>query len=320
MKRIISLMLALSLFAGGLCGCGNTTETKDPASTTATDETVEIETTTPPEETRELITEEVTEQPTEQPTETERQTMGSISLEQLQPAEYPVFCIAYEDGSFDFYYGEGSYKYESYSSSHFYGMYAYDRYAEELPVIGDDTKMVLFCKKDFSLAVYPVRTVVNVVSYNYGFGEFHSNGYSLDVHYPNGKYESVRLKTIDGEPVEQYEPIIYEETVNPYSGMTSKTVRYIYEGFQNVDSVTLGVVNGTQIEEEECAVDAKFYSCAQDRNNYYEEDSYYVKWAPTVEGYAKLDFSEIPEGQYVMRICYYDEGTVYRVWLVTIEH
>lgn len=325
MKRVLSAVTLMFVLSALLFGCGDEPSSEQIAGTNeeSTDPLATMETTMVRE------TSEPTVETTSQPTETVWQGIGQYSLEKslenLTSYEWtrPSYYVLYEDGSFDPYRGEGYYKYQNYTSGHFYGMYLDDYSADAIPIVTDDMKTIVFSRTGFSVELFPVQTTVNAIQYSYGFGTLgkSTDGYYLSVWYPSGKWEDVSLSMIDGKADGDYEPIVYDKQTQPSKGV-SIYERTVYYGFQDVDSVTLGKVEGTKVVEKEYEVDAKFYACDPSANNYDETDSYSVAWQATTAGYGELDFSEIPAGQYVMRTCYRDSDNdlCYEVRLITIEH
>lgn len=96
--------------------------------------------------------------------------------------------------------------------------------------------------------------------------------------------------TINGIPVDEY-------GVNfDYSGYNK------YLSLPKNEKYTLGVVSGASLVETEYSVNSTYF---------FQENvvPYELKINPTVDGYATIDFSGIPAGEYVLYYSYWDEDS-----------
>lgn len=306
--KVVPILLALLL----LTGCTSSTnassqpETTDPIATTE-------QPTTEPESTKQ------TQPPTTEPVPT---TIGSYTLEECKRAN-GVF-IAYEDGSFDMFPTGGYCKGLGNLDSNFDGMFLSDSIISSTPTVNRQTKIVVFSNTDYRLTLHPIHASVRVFQTHshigvegYGrLGEIFSNTKRVNVYvyYEDHTSDEINPVFINGNPAYEYQADCVEWTVNPYSGMprTQRTIQLLsFTG----DEVTFGVGTGTTLIEKTYPVNAKYFDCDIDKNNYSDEDIYRLTGLPTKEGYAEIDLSEIPDGQYALVFHF---GNRYRASLLTM--
>ena len=246
----------------------------------------------------------------------EVQQIGTYSLDDC--VEYDGLYYAYDDGSFDKVATGG---YCLGGKGYIDGMFLDDYYKSKIE--GTD-KMVLFWEGQYSMELYPVAAQIPVIQLEKedgtrGFGHFDWSDTSVLVtYYRDHVHERVIIQTINGALPEEYEPECIEFTVNPYKGIPSEERYICLNGFKPNTEVTLGIAEGTTLEEKTYKVDATYYLCSRDSNHYEEEDSYKIKTTPTAQGYAELDFSEIPDGKYVM-VLWYNGFSNYRATLLELH-
>lgn len=114
---------------------------------------------------------------------------------------------------------------------------------------------------------------------------------------------SVNCSTINGIPLEQYGSRIATSGYNRYSTF-AKTEKY-----------TIGIASGSTVTEYEYWTDGAFYFQK-------EVKPFDVKLAPTVDGYAIVDLSGIPAGDYILYYSYWADkggGRTAMTTLITIE-
>lgn len=244
-------------------------------------------------------------------------TKGLFSLEDCK--EYDGLYYAFDDDSFNLFSTGG---YCLGGKGYIDGMYlANDNMHSTFDGID---KLVLFWESEYTLNLYPVSAQIPVIQLERedgigGFGCFTwSNTSVLEAYYRDHVHESIEIQTINGAPPEEYESECIEFTVNPYKGIPSEERYFCLNGFKPNTEVTLGIAEGTTLEEKTYKVDATYYECGRDSNHYEEEDSYYIKTIPTAQGYAELDFSEIPDGEYVM-VLWYNGFSNYRATLLELH-
>lgn len=156
-------------------------------------------------------------------------------------------------------------------------------------------ELVLFCSNDtgFKKMLYPVEEagyVMHRQNNEEGCEEavfLYNNGTVLDDPYVNlwrPGYDMTRMEisTINGQSWDTY-PISAETEEQRYA-----TMKY-------GDSIKLGMIEGTKIAETEYKVDYSYFLSG-------ENEPIEFEMIPTVEGYAKLDFSNVPEGDYILII------------------
>lgn len=242
--------------------------------------------------------------------------IGNYSLEESK--ENNGFYIAYDDGSFDRYETGGYCLGEiGYIST----MFISDSITEKNPIITEKDRLVLFWRNDYYISIYPISAEIPVIEVERedgekGFAHFSwSSPGQLDISYRDHSSETVKVHTINGDSPEKYEMEHVEFTVEGSSYGEEFVSLY---GFQKDTEVSIGIANGTALEEKGYTVNATWYDCNRYHNYYKEEDCYGVKTIPTTEGYAELDFSDIPNGKYVMMISF-NGNSNYRATLLELQ-
>ena len=249
-------------------------------------------------------------------------TQGAYTLEEA--SERTGFYLAYEDGSFDRYAG-GGYCVDHYNGNiDFSGMFMSDNISNSLPTIDTNTKLVFFADNYQTLTLRSVNGSVSALSVEAGNGtkgfayidRINEYGASLLAYYKGSGWGQISPHYINGVPSQDYEAIHFTETVHPYSGMSSQTAIIDYFSFEKGSTVTLAIAEGSKLVEKNYPANITYFDCMPNGNNYWIEDQHYLYPTPTADGYAQIDFSGIPDGQYVM---YLDLGTSYIATVVSLQ-
>ena len=130
-----------------------------------------------------------------------------------------------------------------------------------------------------------------------------SDGYYLSVEYDD--YEGTKsydVAYINGKPASEYElgQTIIEYTYEDLYTSEEKSSKRDYYGLQRGDTVTLGIPYGTTLVEYECTQDVTCFISSKNLCSVGEAWYYAPSLKPTTQGYALLDFSEVPDGKYIM--------------------
>lgn len=239
--------------------------------------------------------------------------MGSYSKSSIQGDSN--FYVKYPDGSFDKYYRGSPLIWEGpdpmtygadYTPEHVI-MSNYD-----VRINADNLKngeLVLVCPNDNR-----VRAGVVPVQYS---------GMTMTRTNEDGKKEAVFLsKMADGDLQARLwvrgKSISYGYPCNTINGIGineyGKNFEYIqrYQSLPENEKYTLGVVSGAALVETEFQVDSTYFIQQ-------EVEPYELKLIPTVDGYATIDFSEIPAGEYVLYYSYWNEGRTVMTTYVTVD-
>lgn len=97
-------------------------------------------------------------------------------------------------------------------------------------------------------------------------------------------------------------------TVSIFEKEENKT----YVTLQQGDVFVIGEAEGTALKELEYVVDRKYYLSTLnfwEKPYEYSEDYYPLELQPTTDGYAIVDFSNIPDGDYIITYSYWSEKT-----------
>ena len=222
------------------------------------------------------------------------------------------FFISYEGKGFD-YYPQGGYSHGAASGYGNYDAFVFANYLEkELPIVTDETELVVAWNGDCHVRLYPVQAKeygirvfadkigdenADVLGDGYGFISPQDEYSNLSVMYEgHAGTKSYRISTINGEPAMEYEPIhqIYswEDKLHSY--------QQDFYSFKEDEDLVLGIPYGTKLVEYSCSQSVICYYSDPDNINVGEEAMYTPQMTPTVDGYAVLDFSDIPDGEYIM--------------------
>ena len=260
-------------------------------------------------------------------TEPEKTTIGEYSAEELYGNG---FYIGYEDDSFDEYPqgGESTNNGTTFNGPRYYDDFFFaNEKVDCLPVITDKDKLAVIWDGDCDVYLYPVqgeeyaiRVSATDLGDEYadvlgnGYGKIEpaedKNYYRLSVDYDGGgdghKYYNVEY--INGKPALEYE---LTRMVHEYIDEGKKR-EIDYYGLQRGDTVTLGIPYGTTLVEYNVCQDITCFRSWPDHNDDGAEWYYVPALKPTPQGYATLDFSEIPTGKYIMILRGGDEyiGTI----------
>lgn len=302
MNRLFKLILVVSivlLMAGRLIACASPNESEKAMKSPLETDVLETQETTEPQKT----------------------TQGELSLEECE-GRGGVF-IAYDDGSFDEFPGGGYCLGLSRLTVGFSGMFLENSVLEKTPTITGDMKIIVFSTADYyHVNAYPIHHEVAAIQYTSddgtkGYGKLAYEQDKIYVYYRNHESEDVKIEFINGEPSEEYDAVKIDREVYPSKGMKKVARGYRLAGFQKDEEVRLGVVKGTAIEEKSYEANITYFDCDNEHNNWDEEDQYYLDATPTVEGYAVIDFEQLPTGRYVLVYDYISgESMYYRAFLL----
>lgn len=134
------------------------------------------------------------------------------------------------------------------------------------------------------------------------------NGSSDDDHVifnleKGGEFENMRIDTIDG---------VKAGASIPFQQVTESFLWYAFPKEYEHETITIGYTSGTTLREQECEVD--YYLGKYGK--YISEDEYDI--TATTDGYAVLDFHDVPDGLYVMVVSISGGGQY--AMLVNIQH
>lgn len=211
--------------------------------------------------------------------------------------------IKYDDMSFDKYLGVS---YEKNSDGFWNrdldGLFLNNSIADKLPIVDNQVNLVVRWDDYFQLELHPVSSEASVISMDSvnGYGKLDSDKKMVTAFCRNGSFVRFFLATINGKPAEDYPAKIEERTVNPYAGARSRSLIVKTTSFEKDSLVTLGIKEGSSLIEEQFYADATFYDFNSEHKSWDIPYEYLVKYTPTVDGYADLDFSDIPNGKYVL--------------------
>ena len=289
MKKIICLLLSC-IFLVLFCSCDQNSDSFQEGAEYNSNQTHQEEQVSPPT------------------TEPEPSTIGKYSLEKLVKYNYVGIFVAYEDGSFDG-YPTGGYVWDAEEYlSYISGYFVPGDLSDKIDRIDANAKLVVFSPSSFSLTLFPIHASVSCLDMSgetgqpsYGkIGQLEDYGSSLRVYYENGDYDVKSIEYINGVPAHTYEAVKIENEVHPSKGIPSRVETVVHYGFTAGENITLACSEGTRLIEESYIANATFYDCYPDHNDYSEPDEYDIQLNRTSEGYAILDFSEVPSGRYVM--------------------
>lgn len=293
------LVMILSVFIG----CGST-ESEDNTIIRSNEEVTEYEVDVEPEYQEVENIENSIE-------DLEEEAVPMMGYYKLGDAELkdPGMYIMYPDGSFSDYYTGSPL---SWSATHM--TYGIDSYFYDLVILDSFYKLnqenlekgnlVIFCSKEREADklwydLYPVKETGRVMG-NYDetwevlFLESAANTYNEIPQFASWvrgssvDYMNTKIKTINGIPVEEF-------TFPEY------TMERKFVDLPEDEKYTVGVISGTAIEEKEYRVNCRYF--LQEGDNCF----YDIKLEPTVDGYAICDFSEIPMGNYILSISWFEE-------------
>ena len=295
MKRLISWSCLL-LFLVSLCACSESTPLEDPPST---DQTA----------TETKAYESNQEEQTQEP-----EMMGNVTAEDMKgylnnDLGYAIcsFYVRYPDDSFE-YYSSGSVIEWGSGEAYTYGT---ERTCYNLVLHSKiDAKnienlsngdLVFLCNQNTRVEA----NIFPVIESGFAMTSINNDGYLLfknqdgsSYTFTNGnrKPPEKNISTINGISVGK-ENIFQKDKSNKY--VTLK------EG----DTYVIGEVNGTQLRETEFEVDSVYYLHTYDTDQFlyeYNGVSYAFRYQPTTDGYAIVDLSELPEGDYVIMYTYWN--------------
>lgn len=305
MKKTVGITLTFIMLMELLCGCVSVDYSIDET-TGEYLETADVEAdNNEPEWTEEESTEPVVV------------LQGQYTLEDAR--EIGGLYLLCDDGSFNK-YRAGGFCVGVDDRTRSDGMYLLDSIAEGLPSVNADTNMILFWDGDYYVSLSVINAQASAIQL---FSEDGEKGYamyargSLEIDYCNYEMEIKDIEYINGIPVGDYTGIEkIEITYNSAKGMPSATYISQYWSLPKGETLTIGTADGTTLIETAYTVNATYYDFDSGHNHFELEDGFLVPTTPTVDGYAKLDFSGIPAGQYVM---YIDGDTTYMATLINIE-
>lgn len=253
--------------------------------------------------------------------------VGSYTLEDCQERGGTSFYVRYSDNSFDqinkgyvLDWGNGAPYTLGTVYRDFHDLIIDASADERNPTITDDNQLVLFCSEDFFVS-YRIEAV-------------ESSGTTISRINEDGKREAIFFSNSikDGSlRCDQY--WVAGKSIREVDNGTPKIECTYINGFAvgdhpglplaegtwhcNVpegETYKLGVVEGTTLVEKEYIADARFY-IQSDEDEYYE-----FKMIPTVDGYAIIDLSDIPNGEYILQVYWWDDGNYVATTHITLEH
>lgn len=287
-KMLLSLILTFLVFL--LCACTNN-EISNSVDSPTIEFIYDTDTPTTVSNTSEV---DITEMPA---------LIGEYDLDECKNRN-GIF-IAYNDGSFDLYRSNG-YCLELHPySTYCLGMFQRDSIVNELPEITQETNMVLFWEGDYSLTLWHVNGVSTAVSTSEngtrGYGLIDQNGSPFTIYYQDNSFTRLYPLYINGVKREDFHDInTIKWEYRPYKGMSQSYEHSSLSGFEEGATIIISTADGTTLTEKTYHVDSKYYDCAADHNDFDFQDSYTLSPTPTPDGYAQLDFSGVPSGQYVL--------------------
>lgn len=157
-------------------------------------------------------------------------------------------------------------------------------------------QLVLFCnKEDAWYALHPVEEIGRTMTwYNEETGKtealfFRSNSWNEFDSWVNGdtlRSSAVDVRTINGISCEEYDKGNYEEARK-------------YLDLPENEKYKIGIAEGTALLEREYVVDSRYFLQSRDVCTW--------KLEPTTKGYAILDFSEVPAGDYIFSVSWWND-------------
>lgn len=297
MKRMI-MLICLLLGMVSLCACNSV----EPP---------------PPPETSVDLPDRIQENSETQIEETEPQMLGEYTVDDL--AKKDGFFVKYSDGSFDRYHSGtvlnwGQPEYYTYGTEWF------------------PANVVLSAEND-ALNVEKMKsgTLVFKTSHNAkveaGVYPVIESGFAMRGKNTNGDSETLfwfdetgnDFWVVDGTKIEpQYRwnfsrlrDVISINGMTPGSAsIFEKEDDKMYVTLQLGDTYIIGEADGTALIESEYIVNQKYYLSTLNFNEeayHYSEDYSSLELQPTADGYAVVDLSEIPAGDYIITYSYWNE-------------
>lgn len=253
-------------------------------------------------------------------TEPEKTTIGEYSEEEL----YEGFYIAYDDNSYDRYPQGGhaetvdSYRKHDDIFSYCDDFFFANEKVDQIPIISDKDKLAVMWDGDCDVFLSPVQAeeyYLRVSADDLGdeYADQLGDGYgniSLNETSEKGKYclfgvrydsqdgtKYYEVDTINGKPAIEYE---MNKVEHEYVGVYGDPGIQKLDSFQRNDEITLGIPYGTTLVEYTGKQDVTCFHSNPSFWNENENWGYSPKLMPTTQGYAMMDFSEVPDGKYIM--------------------
>lgn len=225
--------------------------------------------------------------------------MGHYTLEECKN---PGIYVLMEDGSFEKYQGGNVLTWNAYASASHGTDYTFEdlimdeaAYNKNLNVYSQG-QLVLFCdKEDAWYVLNPVEEIGRTMTrYNEETGKkealfFQSHSQNEFDSWINGdtlRSSAVDVRTINGISCEEYDKGNYEETRR-------------YLDLPENEKYKIGIADGTALLEREYVVDSIYFLQSKDVCTW--------KLEPTTEGYATLNFSEVPAGDYIFSVSWWND-------------
>jgi len=246
--------------------------------------------------------------------ETEPNMMGWWTLDKVKKCldyDFPRFFVRYPDGSFD-QIDPGSVMNWGSAEAYTYGS---ERNCFNLIMgISDDNKNMSKLEKGELVFVSSQNSRVD--AYIYPVIE---SGYAMTGIDPEERINSILWKTEDGSSFDyvNFNRNRKERKISTINGINvgeegifEKSEKNKYVTLKEGDKYIVGEVWGTQLFENTYCVDKVYY--LHTYHTYYQlyeyrETMYAFNLQPTTDGYALVDLSELPTGDYVVMYTYWNE-------------
>ena len=242
-------------------------------------------------------------------------TQGDYSIDDLQSAGATGFFIQYKDGSFDRYHSGKVLSWEgprlmTYGNEYFYQHLIIDAWRDNLNEHSAASgQVVLFCSNStrFRSDLTPIEFGGNTISTTHEekdaalfFYKKHGNyGADIWIHGKGIQYINSKSSiTINDVPLDAW--------CSSFSFDNSRS----YASLNEWDELSVSIGFGATLYTYEGSVDQHFYFQKQD-------ETQTLNLIPTTQGYAILDFTDIPAGEYIYNYSYWDESARGRVAYVT---
>lgn len=309
MKKIVALFCLLIAMVI-ICACSSETvipEKPDPATEDAVD-----------------YVQDFAESETE---ETEPQMLGSYTLEDLSDTD--GFFVKYSDGSFDRYYkgtvvNWGMSKYYAYGTEWYPANVVLDEEDDALNMERMKEGVLVFKTSNTSkvdAGIYPV------IESGFAMSGNNTSGYTETLLWFDEKGNDCWV--VDGTKIgpeyqwsfSKLRDIISINGIDYGSApIFEKEEDKTYVTLQLGDTYVIGEADGTALIELEYIVDKKYYLSTL---NFFEKayeyvgDYYPLELQPTTDGYAVVDLTDIPAGDYTVTYSYWNEDSNKRQAYIT---
>jgi len=245
---------------------------------------------------------------------TESKPMGPWSLEDVKGLEGTTgFLIHYPDDTFDYYFGGNIVNWgmpEPYT-------YGTERSVSNLVMYIDTDNANLEKLKNGEL-VFVTDRETHIVAHIFPVIE---SGYAMHCYEnANGVSEFLLWENETGSKCDYVDNITLtpkRRNIDIINGMTAgeekifeKDENNKYVTLNEGDVYTIGEVKGTTLVESEYYVDSVYYLHTYDTDYFlyeYPDEAYPFEMQATTDGYARVDFSGLPAGDYIVMYSYWNE-------------